>query len=184
MGRKVILIILFFFFVEGKEKVLMSKKVGGGMAVGGGGGEGWQFFGALEFLSLTCAPVLCSSSFHSNSPLMEELLLQRRWNGWRRRQQVRGHWGCKGPRKGGGGDEIRFSVNGGTVVKGPSRVTVTLKETLAKLLQRAARPPTRPRGSGPEQQFESRRHSKTIWSRRGSISANILLKTNAHVVRS
>lgn len=49
--------------MEGKEKVLMSKKVSGGMAVGGGGGEGWQFFGALEFLSLTCAPGIVLQQF-------------------------------------------------------------------------------------------------------------------------
>lgn len=104
--------LFFCFFCGGQRESFDEQEGGGGLggtAVGVGGGEGWEFFGALEFLSLTCLPALCSSSFHSNSPLMEELLLQRRWNGWRRRRrQVRGYWGCKGPREGGGGDEIRI----------------------------------------------------------------------------
>lgn len=58
--------------MEGKEKVLMSKKAGIGMTKRRRGKVAEEIrrgdFGAVEFLSLTFSPALCSSSFHSNCP--------------------------------------------------------------------------------------------------------------------
>lgn len=117
--------------MEGKEKVWMSRTDGVELATGGRG-----HVGAHQFLSLTCSPALCSSSFHSNCP-----------------PDGGAAFYSAGGMDGGGGGESevtggvkvqgraavaaaaarqRESVNGSTVVKGPSRVTATLEVTLLK----------------------------------------------------